>query len=270
MGSDQKNNDQHEGHHILSDDSSRNVLLLLLVLTIITVAIAQFDFGKLNFPIAMAVATVKAMMVVRIFMGMRWDRADNKLFFSSGVIFFFVFVILTATDLFSRGSYRVTGSEFIETQTAGGPVFNEPWKSSPEILEHAKGLYKGNCASCHGDDGLGNGIAAAALNPKPRNFADPNGWKNGRKVTQVFATLTNGLGLMPQFNNLSATDRWALSHYVDSFAPTPAEAPTPEEYLAQGLDVSKPDGGLGGEVKKTIPIDFAFERYLEAQGADSK
>jgi mono/diheme cytochrome c family protein len=36
-----------------------------------------------------------------------------------------------------------------------------------------KALYdgKGACASCHGPSGAGDGVAAAALNPKPANFA---------------------------------------------------------------------------------------------------
>ncbi len=38
----------------------------------------------------------------------------------------------------------------------------------------AKGAatYKMFCASCHGATGKGDGAAAAALNPKPRDFAD--------------------------------------------------------------------------------------------------
>ncbi len=38
----------------------------------------------------------------------------------------------------------------------------------------AKGapIYKQYCAMCHGDAGKGDGIAAAALNPKPKNLAD--------------------------------------------------------------------------------------------------
>lgn len=38
----------------------------------------------------------------------------------------------------------------------------------------AKGAetYKLYCVPCHGEKGMGDGIAAAALNPKPRNFTD--------------------------------------------------------------------------------------------------
>jgi len=38
----------------------------------------------------------------------------------------------------------------------------------------AKGqeTYKLYCAACHGDTGHGDGLASAALDPKPRNFTD--------------------------------------------------------------------------------------------------
>lgn len=36
----------------------------------------------------------------------------------------------------------------------------------------AASTYSGQCATCHGPDGKGKGPAAAALNPKPRDFTD--------------------------------------------------------------------------------------------------
>jgi mono/diheme cytochrome c family protein len=40
-------------------------------------------------------------------------------------------------------------------------------------VESGKTLYqgKGACAACHGPAGKGDGVAAAALNPKPRDFS---------------------------------------------------------------------------------------------------
>jgi mono/diheme cytochrome c family protein len=35
-----------------------------------------------------------------------------------------------------------------------------------------KAKFQQLCASCHGATGKGDGAAAAALNPKPRNFSD--------------------------------------------------------------------------------------------------
>ncbi len=35
-----------------------------------------------------------------------------------------------------------------------------------------KAKYDSFCATCHGPLGAGDGVASAALNPKPRNFSD--------------------------------------------------------------------------------------------------
>jgi mono/diheme cytochrome c family protein len=41
-----------------------------------------------------------------------------------------------------------------------------------QAAEGAASTYSSLCASCHGAKGKGDGPAAAALNPKPRDFAD--------------------------------------------------------------------------------------------------
>lgn len=41
---------------------------------------------------------------------------------------------------------------------------------SPEAKQAALDIYATRCAACHGAQGAGDGAAAAALNPKPRNF----------------------------------------------------------------------------------------------------
>ncbi len=42
--------------------------------------------------------------------------------------------------------------------------------SSPAAAE-AKQIFSTRCTPCHGSDGSGNGPAAAALNPKPRDYS---------------------------------------------------------------------------------------------------
>ena len=39
-------------------------------------------------------------------------------------------------------------------------------------VEKGEGLFAQNCASCHGPAGRGDGPAAAALNPKPRDLTE--------------------------------------------------------------------------------------------------
>ena len=53
----------------------------------------------------------------------------------------------------------------------------KPKEPEPAILAAVGGdaaaVFKARCSTCHGIAGLGNGAAAAGLNPKPRSFADP-------------------------------------------------------------------------------------------------
>jgi mono/diheme cytochrome c family protein len=52
-----------------------------------------------------------------------------------------------------------------------GPGKHRPGAMNP--TEQAHKMYETMCAMCHGIDGLGDGQAAANLNPKPRNYTDP-------------------------------------------------------------------------------------------------
>jgi mono/diheme cytochrome c family protein len=63
--------------------------------------------------------------------------------------------------------------------------------------DSAKGkeAFELNCSSCHGLTGQGDGVAAASLNPKPRNFKAPGSeWKNGKTLEGIKKTLSEGLG----------------------------------------------------------------------------
>lgn len=87
--------------------------------------------------------------------------------------------------------------------------------SSKELLAKGKASFEINCASCHGSKGLGDGVAAIALNPKPRNYVK-DAFKNGDKPEDVFKTLKEGLRNTPMvsFAHLSEQERWGLAYYV--------------------------------------------------------
>lgn len=98
---------------------------------------------------------------------------------------------------------------------------------TPALLEKGKASFATNCVPCHGEKGDGTGVAAAALNPKPRNF-NTEPFKNGNKPENVFQTLTTGLPgtVMVSFAHLPEEERWALTHYVvDTFVKKAAKKP---------------------------------------------
>jgi mono/diheme cytochrome c family protein len=54
-----------------------------------------------------------------------------------------------------------------------------------------KGLFEKNCASCHGAGGKGDGVAAASLNPKPRDLTDKT-YMAGLKDEHIINTIKKG------------------------------------------------------------------------------
>lgn len=90
-------------------------------------------------------------------------------------------------------------------------------RATPEALAAGKSEYAIQCQSCHGPEGRGNGPAGLALNPRPRNLAQPEDWKTGYKIVDLFHTLSEGMGAaMPAFDVLPPQKRFALAHYVQS------------------------------------------------------
>ena len=85
---------------------------------------------------------------------------------------------------------------------------------TPDLIEKGKTLYQTNCSSCHGENGMGNGVAAAALNPAPRNFLNLEGWKNGVEFGSIYKTLQEGIsgGGMIAYEFIPVEDRIAIIH----------------------------------------------------------
>ena len=131
------------------------------------------------------------------------------------------------------------------------------------LLRTGRDLYRANCASCHGDNGLGDGPAGLMLNPKPRNFHQANGWTNGARVTDIYRTLQEGIvrNGMASYNYLPPGDRFALIHLVRSFHPAPpADAEADLLMLETTYQLSK-----GSSIPAQIPIREALRR-VSAEG----
>ena len=255
-------------HHILPTKVAVGIGGTLLFLTFVTVYVAGIDLGKLNFFVAMVISTTKALLVCLFFMNLLYDRRENGMIFSTSFLFLAIFIVLTSTDLFFRGDVYVKGPLFKASAAGQTSKLAKPWVSTPELVAHGKEVFQQNCVLCHGQEGKGNGPAAAPLNPHPRNFTANEGWKNGRKPTMVFKTIKEGLppSAMTSFAFLPVDDRWALVHYVLSLGPTPPGSDTPEDFAKAGVDPTKPGGGAAAVAEApSIPVDLAMERMAVAE-----
>jgi mono/diheme cytochrome c family protein len=52
-------------------------------------------------------------------------------------------------------------------------------------------MFAERCSPCHGPSGKGDGVAAAALNPKPRNYTD-KAWQASVTDEQIRKTIIYG------------------------------------------------------------------------------
>ncbi len=90
-------------HHILPLRVYFAVAAALLVFTVITVIIAQFQFGEFNLIIAMIIAAIKATLVALFFMHLKYDNRIYAIVFVGSLMFLAVFIIFTMFDTLRRG-----------------------------------------------------------------------------------------------------------------------------------------------------------------------
>jgi mono/diheme cytochrome c family protein len=93
---------------------------------------------------------------------------------------------------------------------------------TPAMLERGAQLYKGTCAVCHGEQGRGDGPAASALKPPPRDHTDRAYMstltdEDLAKVIQIGGVLKNK-PLMPGSPQIKGADLDALVAYVRSLS----------------------------------------------------
>jgi mono/diheme cytochrome c family protein len=140
---------------------------------------------------------------------------------------------------------------------------------TPELVEKGKTIFQTTCASCHGTEGKGDGVAGATLNPKPRNFTSLDGWKNGPKLAQMYKTLQEGIpnSGMASFATLPPEDRIALIHYIHETFTKNYPKNTEDELK----ELDKTYSLMAGQKQPNqIPIKAATEKILAENDSITK
>ena len=150
-----------------------------------------------------------------------------------GLVYIYFFVVALAIGIFfvksmDQISFNTVPGTALDTlnilreidSKVGGikPSMDLALVSNPtaDFIAKGKTQYESACASCHGNDGKGDGVAAVALNPKPRNFHSADGWTKGRTFYDIYKSVNDGVpGTgMSAYEFLSPEDRVAIIHYI--------------------------------------------------------
>lgn len=88
----------HKNNHIVGYGTYIFVWLTLVALTALTVTVANFDLGSFSIVIALGIASIKSLLVMLIFMHLRFDDRVFRIFVFVAFITLAIFLVLTFSD----------------------------------------------------------------------------------------------------------------------------------------------------------------------------
>ncbi len=95
-------NPEHAEHHIVTPMTYTIIFATLLTLTAVTVGAAFVDLGIMNPVIALAIASVKGVVVILFFMHVMYQSKLIKMTVGAGFFTFLVLLTMTLSDYISR------------------------------------------------------------------------------------------------------------------------------------------------------------------------
>lgn len=107
--------------HVMPVKVLIGVFIALVALTVLTVEAAKFDVGSADVIVSMAIATIKASLVVFIFMHLWYDKAVNQIAFFFSIIFASFFLCMILLDSHAYDNY-VRGFQQDKAATAVAPA----------------------------------------------------------------------------------------------------------------------------------------------------
>ena len=110
------------------------------------------------------------------------------------------------------------GSGVYYADLLGSAFLRNPIPRSAESITRGRQLFAKDCAVCHGAEGRGDGVAAAALPQRPEDLsriAPPPLFPDGVVAYRIL----NGVKMMPAFKStLSENEIWDLLNFIRSLA----------------------------------------------------
>ena len=98
--------EQTHTDHIVPPGTYLAIILTLLALTGLTVYAAYVNLGRFNIVVALAIATLKATLVVLFFMHAKYVPKRTQLVIIAGIFWLALLLLMTMSDYISRIDYR--------------------------------------------------------------------------------------------------------------------------------------------------------------------
>ncbi|SIO57008.1 cytochrome c oxidase subunit 4 [Singulisphaera sp. GP187] len=99
----------HTTPHVLPKSTYYAVYAALMVLLVATVGFAFIDLGSFNFPVTMAIAVAKALMIALIFMHVYYSERLVWVFAGASFLWLGIMITYTLNDYFTRGMLGILG-----------------------------------------------------------------------------------------------------------------------------------------------------------------
>lgn len=93
----------HDEHHHHGTGTYWAVFIALMVLLVATVAVAFFNLGPLNVPVAYAIASLKAVLILWFFMHLNESTRLVQVFAFASFAWLLIFLIMIGGEYLSRG-----------------------------------------------------------------------------------------------------------------------------------------------------------------------
>jgi mono/diheme cytochrome c family protein len=128
--------------------------------------------------------------------------------------------LIAVIFIFSAFAFQANAQEKVNSNWVAPKEADKivnPLKGNEEATKAGKILFQQQCVVCHGESGMGDGVAAVALNPKPASFKSEKVQKETDGA--IFWKITNGKPPMASYKDLLTEEkRWQLVNYIRTFS----------------------------------------------------
>ncbi|WP_422924317.1 cytochrome C oxidase subunit IV family protein [Singulisphaera sp. PoT] len=105
-----KNTDHTALHdHVLPLSTYFKVYIWLMVFLLVTVGAAYVDLGPLNFSVCMIIATIKGVMIMLIFMHVKYSNKLVWVFAGASFLWLILLIVFSLNDYFTRDMLHIPG-----------------------------------------------------------------------------------------------------------------------------------------------------------------